>query len=85
MWLDWLIVVDDEISSSFLLDDEGNKAIIWGRHVERGFIARSPRYESCCVGVNGMSHKSNIAEQLENLPLKPSKTNNDQQRLCDTS
>jgi hypothetical protein len=30
MWLDWLIVVDDEISSSFSLDDEGNNAIIGG-------------------------------------------------------
>jgi hypothetical protein len=38
MWLDWLIVVDDEISSSFSLDDEGNNAIIGGWYVERGFI-----------------------------------------------
>jgi hypothetical protein len=38
MWLDRLIVVDDEIPSSFSLDDEGDNAIIGGRHVERGFI-----------------------------------------------
>jgi hypothetical protein len=42
MWLDWLIVVDDKISSSFLLDDEGNNAVIGGRcHfvvVEHGLI-----------------------------------------------
>jgi hypothetical protein len=31
MWLDQLIVVDDEISSSFLLDNEGKNAIIGGR------------------------------------------------------
>jgi hypothetical protein len=35
MWLDRLIVVDDEISSSFSLDDEGNNAVIRGRQVER--------------------------------------------------
>jgi hypothetical protein len=33
-----LIVVDDEILSSFLLDNEGNNAVIGGWHVERGFI-----------------------------------------------
>jgi hypothetical protein len=38
MWLDRLIVVDDEISPSFSLDDEGNNAVFGGRHVERGFI-----------------------------------------------
>jgi hypothetical protein len=38
MWLDRLIVVDDKISSSFLLDKEGNNAIIGGRHVDHGFI-----------------------------------------------
>jgi hypothetical protein len=38
MWLDQLIVVDDEISSSFLLDDQGNNAVIGGRHIDRGFI-----------------------------------------------
>jgi hypothetical protein len=42
MLLDQLIVVDDEISSSFLLDNEGNNATIGGWHhfviVECGFI-----------------------------------------------
>jgi hypothetical protein len=42
MWLDRLIVVDDKIPSSFLLDDEGNNAIIGDQHhffvAERGFI-----------------------------------------------
>jgi hypothetical protein len=36
MWLDRLIVVDDEISSSFSLDDKGNNTVIGGRQVERG-------------------------------------------------
>jgi hypothetical protein len=38
MWLDRLIVVDNEMSSSFSLDDEGNNAVIGGRHVERSFF-----------------------------------------------
>jgi hypothetical protein len=42
MWLDWLIGVDDKISSSFLFDNECSNAIIGGqRHfvvVECGFI-----------------------------------------------
>jgi hypothetical protein len=33
-----LIVVDDEISSSFSFDDEGNNAIIGGPQVDCGFI-----------------------------------------------
>jgi hypothetical protein len=42
MWLDLLIVVDDEILSSFfLLDDEGSNAVIGGRHVHHGFIWQS--------------------------------------------
>jgi hypothetical protein len=43
MWLDRLIVVDDEISSSFSLDDEGNNAVIRGRHVERSFFLAAQR------------------------------------------
>jgi hypothetical protein len=35
--------------------------------------------------VNGVSHEFDIPGQLENLPLKPSKTNDDQRRLRDTS
>jgi hypothetical protein len=31
MELDWLIAVDDEISSSFSLDNEGRNAVIGGR------------------------------------------------------
>jgi hypothetical protein len=48
MWLDRLIIVDDEILSSSLLDDEGNNAIIGGKYVERGFIwQRSALKKNC--------------------------------------
>jgi hypothetical protein len=42
MWLDWLIVVDDEISSSFWLDNAFNNTNIGGWRcfvaVKRAFI-----------------------------------------------
>jgi hypothetical protein len=53
MWLDRLIVVDDEISSSFSLDDEGNNAIIGGRHhfvvVECGWLYLAAQCAKLCV------------------------------------